>query len=182
MTNTGALCDGLPVTPAALKRGLDLGLADRGQRFAHAPILVKDSCERKQQFTKRMGHPHPVAEKSISRVVADNLAYWMGQAEMTQSALAAKAGVSQKTVSNYLNPEQRSEGASGKTPSPKLEELDKIARALAIPVWQLVRRMTERERRLYEHIERAYAELVEQPPEVVQISPSSKGGRRHGSS
>jgi transcriptional regulator with XRE-family HTH domain len=84
----------------------------------------------------------------------------MEQAEMTQTALASKAGVSQKTISNYLNPDQRAESATGKMPSPKLEELDKIARALAIPVWQLVREMSEKERKLYEHIERAYSELV----------------------
>lgn len=127
-------------------------------------MLVKHSCIVKQQITRRMGNAHPMPEKTISHIVATNLSYWMAQAEMTQTALAAKAGVSQKTISNYLNPDQRVESASGKMPSPKLEELDNIARALAIPLWQLVRQMSERERRLYEHIERAYSELIGSDP------------------
>jgi transcriptional regulator with XRE-family HTH domain len=124
-----------------------------------------------------LGDAQPVPEKSISRVVAGNLRYWMAQADMSQTALAAKAGVSQKTISNYLNPDQRAESATGKMPSPKLEELDKIAKALAIPVWQLVREMTEKERRLYEHIEKAYAELTT-PAEALAAAKQSPAPRR----
>lgn len=98
--------------------------------------------------------------KHINRVVADNLAYWMGEAKVTQAALAERAGVSQKTISNYLNPDQRAEGSKGKQPSPKLTELSLIADALHIQVWQLTREMTVKERALYEAIERAYQDLL----------------------
>jgi transcriptional regulator with XRE-family HTH domain len=108
-------------------------------------------------------------------VVAENLAYYMGKAELTQTALAAKAGVSQKTVSNYLNPEQRADGAKGKEPSAKVSELDLIARALGIEAWQLMRAMTERERLLYERIEKAYADLVA-PAEPVEKIPNLGDG------
>lgn len=182
MAHTRTLGDGAPVTASAFQKGLDFRVVD-GQRLAHGHILVKDSCNVKEQITKRMGHAHPMPEKTISQVVAANLAYWMEQAEMTQTALAAKAGVSQKTISNYLNPDQRVESATGKVPSPKLEELDKIARVLAIPVWQLVREMSEKERKLYEHIERAYSELVSTEPvteshELRDTGPAQQSGKK----
>lgn len=101
-----------------------------------------------------------MAVKDINEVVADNLAYWMKQSELTQQVLAEKAGVSQKTISNYLNPKQRTEGARGKPGSPKLYELDQIAKALHIEVWQLTRQLTDRERQLYERIEKAFQELL----------------------
>lgn len=100
-----------------------------------------------------------IQSKSINVVVAENLGYWMANAGMKQAALAEKAGVSQKTVSNYLNPEQRTEGSTGKEPSAKLAELDKIAKALAIEVWQLTRQMSESERTMYEAIEKAYRDM-----------------------
>lgn len=161
MADIGARGDGRPVTLPLLKLSPNFGLVDGQFDFGHAPNVGKDSCTVKEQITRQLGNAHLVSGKSISRVVATNLRYWMEQADFTQAALAAKAGVNQKTISNYLNPEQRVESATGKLPSPKLEELDKIARALAIPLWQLVREMTEKERRLYEHIERAYSELTE---------------------
>ena len=107
-----------------------------------------------------MGNPHRVPEKHINQVVADNLSYWMGEAKMTQAALATAAGVSQKTISNYLNPSQRNEGTTGKSPSAKVAELEMIAKALHIKVWQLMREMTPKERALYEAIERAYQDLL----------------------
>lgn len=100
-------------------------------------------------------------EISINQVVAENLAYLMAKAGMNQSTLAAKAGVSQKTISNYLNPEQRTEGSKGKQGSPKLWELERVAQALGVQVWELTRHMTERERAMYDAIEKAYRSLVE---------------------
>lgn len=99
-------------------------------------------------------------EKNIAQVVATNLAYWMEQAELNQTQLAQRAGVSQKTISNYLNPDQRTEGSKGKPPTPKLAELDLIAKALHIKAWQLLREMNARERAMYDAIERAYTELL----------------------
>jgi len=100
--------------------------------------------------------------KSINAVVAENLAYWIEKAGFTsQTALAEKAGVSQKTVSNYLNPEQRLNGGEGKERSAKLTELASIAAALGVEVHQLTRPMTASERQFYEALERAYLDLRE---------------------
>lgn len=128
--------------------------------FFHSPILVKHSSIVKEHITSALRHPQCVTEKHINQVVAENLAYWMGEAKMTQAALAAAAGVSQKTISNYLNPSQRSEGTTGKHPSAKISELELIAAALHIKVWQLMRQMTPKERALYDAIERAYQDLL----------------------
>lgn len=100
--------------------------------------------------------------KDINLVVAENLRHWMKQREpvaWTQEELGAKAGVAQKTISNYLNPQQRVAGATGKQGSPKLFELNKIAEVLGVELWQLTRQMTPRQRTAYEAIERAYQQL-----------------------
>lgn len=159
MTDTGTLGNGLPFTSACLQNGFDFNV----ERFFHPPILVKDSSTVKEHFTSRLRHPAAMARKSlpINEVVAENLSYLMEKVELTQAALAEKAGVSQKTISNYLNPSQRSEGALGKLPSPKLVELDRIATALGVEVWELTRQMTPSERAMYAAIEKAYSELVE---------------------
>lgn len=157
MTDLCLVGDGLPLASARLQNGLDLKI----ERFFHSPILVKDSSNVKEHFTNRLRQAGFMPEKPlpINEVVAQNLAYWMEQAGLKQAALAEKAGVSQKTISNYLNPEQRTEGSSGKDPSGKLSELDRIARALSIEVWQLTRQMTRHERAMYAAIEKAYEEL-----------------------
>lgn len=93
-------------------------------------------------------------DTSINGVVARNLAYWMREKQLTQQALAERAGVSQKTISNYLNPNQRISGSKGKEPSAKLTELSNIADALGIGVWQLLRAMTASERELYAAVDR----------------------------
>lgn len=157
MTDLGVIRDALPVAAPRLQQFTDLGV----EGF-HKPILVKNSSESKQHFTNALPHPRRVTEKRlpINDVVAQNLAYWMAQAGgMSQSTLAERAGVSQKTISNYLNPGQRVEGASGKPPSAKLAELDAIAKALAVEVWQLTRQMSKSERLMYSAIEKAYADL-----------------------
>lgn len=171
MAHSCALRDAQPVALSVLKQATDFGV----ERF-HAPSLVKDSLESKEHITKTVGHPRPVAEKPlpINEVVAQNLAYWMGQWDdgkgISQAALAERAHVSQKTISNYLNPSQRDTGAMGKPPSAKLAELDAIANALHISVWQLTRQMTQSERMMYEAIETAYINLrasVQNPGKVT---------------
>jgi len=71
-------------------------------------------------------------DKSINHVFAENLRGAMTRAELTQEALAKKSGVSQKTISNYLNPDQRKTSAKGKPPSAKLTELEMIAGAIGV--------------------------------------------------
>jgi transcriptional regulator with XRE-family HTH domain len=150
------LAQARPVAAAALQEALDFGV----QVGRHTAIIVKHSSAIKEHFPKDERHPRRVAEKDINEVVADNLAYWMREAKLTQAAVAQAAGVSQKTISNYLNPQQRMEGAKGKPGSPKLYELDLIAKALGVELWQLTRAMTESERAIYEALEKAYRDLV----------------------
>lgn len=153
MTDLRLRDDGLPLAAPLLQHGPH----GKVKRLVHTPILGKFSSDGKEHFTKRLGHAQPMSEKdSINQVLAENLAHWMGERKLTQNALAEKAGVSQKTISNYLNPEQRVDGAKGKEPSAKLTELNRIAGALGVGVWELVRRMSERERALYTAIEKQY--------------------------
>lgn len=158
VTHPGGVANARPVTAPRLQKGSDFGVEIDG----HGRILVKVCSGFKQHFPTRQFHPLSVAVKDINQVVAEQLAHWMAQRKpvWTQAELAERAGVAQKTISNYLNPEQRAPGAKGKQGSPKLVELDLIAQALGIEVWQLTRHMNEGERAAYEAIERAYKQLL----------------------
>ena len=101
-----------------------------------------------------------MAEKSVNEVLADNLRYWMSEAGLKQEGLAERSGVSQRTISNYLNPGRRQESASGKEPSAKLTELSSISDALGVGIWDLVRPMTPNERTFYQQVEQAYSNLM----------------------
>ena len=105
------------------------------------------------------------SSSSINKVVADNLAYFMAQKGWNQSRLASESGVAQRTISNYLNPDNRDPTASGKEPSAKIGELQSLARALGVETWELVRKMTPSEREFYRKIERAYRDLMAEAPD-----------------
>jgi transcriptional regulator with XRE-family HTH domain len=101
-----------------------------------------------------------MARAPINDVLAQNLAYFMAMGPLkTQQALATKSGIAQRTISNYLNPRKRAPGSSGKPPSAKLTELDKVAEALGVDVWLLLRPTTELELKLWMSIERTFHEL-----------------------
>jgi transcriptional regulator with XRE-family HTH domain len=115
-------------------------------------------------------------EKPINDVLADNLAHFMGVRKVKQAELAEKSHVAQTTISLYLNPENRAPLASGKKPSAKLSEVESLAHALGIDVWQLLRNLTAEERIAYEQIESAFRTLKQSGAvcaphqEPVQIS------------
>jgi transcriptional regulator with XRE-family HTH domain len=159
MADLGSFHDRLPVAAPLFKQFADFDV--EAVLWHGSDILGKFSLKHKEHFTKGLGHPDAMKEGgTINRVLARNLAYWMGEARLTQAALAEKAGVSQKTISNYLNPDQRVEGSKGKEPSAKLTELNNIAAALGVDLWQLLREMSESERLMYAAIEDAYIRLV----------------------
>lgn len=87
-----------------------------------------------------------MAKSDINAVVARALAYYMGKAGWSESELGRKAGVSARTVGNFLRPEKRLAGSKGKEPSGKLTELALIATALQIDMADLVTDLTEAER------------------------------------
>jgi transcriptional regulator with XRE-family HTH domain len=87
-----------------------------------------------------------MSELSINHVFAANLSALMGERGFNQPSLAAKSKVSQKTISNYLNPNQRPTGANGKQPSAKLTEIAMLAEALNADPWELLIAPEERKR------------------------------------
>lgn len=113
MTHLSALRNRGPFAPALSQEGLDFRFVHGGRNFGHADILVNHYYAVKEQITRQLSDPRRVSEKSaetISEIVAFNLDALMRQSKLTQPALAQKAGVSQKTISNYLNPRQRDTG------------------------------------------------------------------------
>jgi len=87
-----------------------------------------------------------MAQTTINQTVAHALAYYMGKAGLTEKQLGQAAGVSPRTVGNFLRPEARVSGSRGKEPSGKLTELALIAHALSVDVSDLVTSMTDIER------------------------------------
>jgi len=85
----------------------------------------------------------------------------------SQSQLAKAAGVAQTSIGYMLNPETRQPTKTGKMPSPTIEAIDKVARALGMQPWQLLYPHPEdvernaRHRMLMDRIEADFAELRE---------------------
>lgn len=98
-------------------------------------------------------------ETDINKVLAENLAHYMKKRGVTQAQLAKLSGVGQTTISLYLRPGDRALGAKGKPASAKLTEVQMIAGALAVPVWELVREYQEGEREARQSIEAALNQL-----------------------
>ncbi len=99
--------------------------------------------------------------KPINEVLAENIAAAMERKGiLSQTELAKRSGLAQTTISNYLHPENRLPGKSGKPPSAKLSEVERIAAALDVESWNLLRPISPREQKLYERIEAAYRALT----------------------
>lgn len=127
-----------------------------------------------------------MGNESINQVFAGNLAALMERRGINQSQLSVMSKVSQKTVSNYLNPDQRITGSKGKVPSAKLTELAMIASALDVDAWQLLRPLDKEQRKAYEAIEAAFLALNPKPAPAAQpmLAASTKSPKvangRHG--
>jgi len=113
--------------------------------------------------------------QTINQVIAVNLDELMKAKGITQSALAEKSKVAQTTISLYLRPEARLRGASGKEPSAKLTELDKLASALEVGVRELLLPTDPRERAFYKRIESAYRDLIDSDPDGFTGNTESGG-------
>lgn len=120
-------------------------------------------------------HTADMKEKQINEVLASNLAHFMGKRQLSQKALASRSGVAQTTISLYLDPTRRKPGATGKVPSAKLSEVEMLASALSVEVWELLRNLTAEEREVYDQLEsvvgmlkakRKDAKLPEQPEDA----------------
>lgn len=147
--------DGLPIA-AALAQQLSNGHV---QGCIHAANLSKLCSNRKQLIASPRRNTRDVA-KSINEVLAENLEYFRKlRGFKSQKALGDKAGLSQTAIGYYLHPERRSKGKSGREASAKLAEVEQLARALSVEIWELLRDMSPSEREFYGHVEDAYRKL-----------------------
>lgn len=70
----------------------------------------------------------------MRKLVAGRIVRLREERGWTQRELAKRAGVSQKTISNYENP-----GAATATDNLKLDQLHSVAKVLGIGVWELLK-------------------------------------------
>lgn len=96
----------------------------------------------------------------------------MEERGLNQVSLSKKCGISQRSISNYLKPEARAAGKTGKAPSAKLSEVELIAEGLGIEAWQLLRKMTNTERVLYSSVEKAFKEMLANANAAARVSAS----------
>jgi transcriptional regulator with XRE-family HTH domain len=148
VANVRSLSDAGPIAAPALKRGPDFEV----EVCAHAATIAKLCARGKQHFAQPREQSLRMAAKSINQTVAHALGYYMRKAGLKEKQLGKKAGVSPRTVGNFLRPESRVSGSRGKEPSGKLTELALLADALDVEVAQLVIDMSddqrERQRRI----------------------------------
>lgn len=100
--------------------------------------------------------------RSLNTVLAENLGYFMERAGLSQAALAKRAQMGQTTVGLHLSPARRLQGKSGKEPSAKLAEVQRLAEALGVAPWELLRPLTESQREFYRSMEALIDERVAQ--------------------
>lgn len=159
IANAATLGDCLPFTLAGVEQFKDFGI----KLFGHSDNIANVCWKRKQPITTRLDDYSAMSvkqQKPINVVLAENIAAAMQRKQITsQEQLAKVSGVSQRTISNYLNPDKRAQGKSGRAPSAKLSEVEQIARALNVETWDLLRQLSPRERELHERIEAAYRAL-----------------------
>ena len=125
----------------------------------HTPNLAKYCYFNKQHFASEPVETAVMARMPINDVLAENLAHFMEEKGLNQTTLGAKAGIGQTTVGVYLNPSRRKAGATGKAPSAKLSEVEQLATALEVEVWELLRPLTPAARLAYSKIEAAFLAL-----------------------
>lgn len=117
-------------------------------------------------------------KKPINDVLAVNLKHFMTEKGFSQSSLAAKSGVAQRTIGNYLNAELRYAEVSktGKPPSAKLAEVERIADGLGVEVWELLRPISPAERGFYKQIEESFERLrkIAPPAPAPERAPAAK--------
>jgi hypothetical protein len=108
--------------------------------------IVAKLCDgNTQHFASVDPDDPPMEEPRINQVLAEALAFYMRR-HWTNVSLAKASGVAEGTIRNYLSPEKRAAGKSGKHPSAKLTELAQIADAMGLRVEDLVRDATDAER------------------------------------
>lgn len=126
----------------------------------------------KQHFANEGPQTWLMDVSPANRTLAENLRYYMEKAGLKQQGLAAKSGVKQTTISLYLRPEARIPGKDGKAGSAKLTEVEQLADAFGIAVWELLRPYSPGEREAYAQIEAAFKALHQQTPAAPASGPA----------
>jgi transcriptional regulator with XRE-family HTH domain len=139
--------------------------------------LVKNYYDCKQVFTKPFVYDSHMNEEAKN--FARNLRILMGHHQDTQTSLAKRSGVSQKTISNMLNP--------GDESSPNLANIADIAKAYNLQTWHVLLPDVPKEILINSSIEKfvanythadpktreAWASVAEATAKYVQIKNSS---------
>lgn len=102
----------------------------------------------KQHFATGEDDDEGMAHSRIVEVFAACLRHHMTTQGISQAELAKRSGIGQTTISLYLRPQSRGDTVSGKTGSPTLANVEALADALGVEVWELLRMVTPQEREL----------------------------------
>lgn len=126
----------------------------------YSKTLLSRTAISQQHFATAAADTGDVSKTPINQILAENLAHFMEERGLNQVSLGRRCGIAQRSISNYLNPDARAVGKSGKAPSAKLSEVELIADGLGIEAWQLLRKMSDSERALYLRVEEAFRGLL----------------------
>src|SRR5574337_596375 len=175
MTHAGGFGDARPLPAPLFQPRAQVRVETEDRR--HAASIAKFCGERKQHFALRRSKTARMADTSPRRpaniVLGEALAHFMAAGHWSNVTLARASGVSEGTIRNYLAPHKRDQGASGKAPSAKLAELDKIAEAMGLRVTDLLEDMSSDDRALL-HRRRAaewYQRTGVLPPWAPEAAP-----------
>lgn len=75
---------------------------------------------------------------SVNEVLARNLRHYMEERNLTQEAVAKMSGLAQTTISLYLSPDNRDPTQSGRIASPRLADVEKLAKSMPVQTWLLL--------------------------------------------
>jgi transcriptional regulator with XRE-family HTH domain len=130
-------------------------------------ILAENCYERKQHIAKHFAYRAGMRKTSARQVLVKNLSR-LRDASLslkTQTQIAEKSGVSQRSVSNLLNCDKP------ETNAPTLDTIEDVARAYGLEAWQLLLDREAVGERLYEVLMRPDREAEEQVhiPAVAEI-------------
>lgn len=144
--------------------------------FAHADRVAKICYSSKQHFASHGRQTKKMSKRSINEVLAENLRHYMKSQGLKQTALGEAAGMAQTTVSLYLSPSRRQPSKSGKIPSANLGDVERLATALKVEVWELLRPLSGPEREAYDKIANAFKALqgMDGPPRPAGGGAKSK--------
>lgn len=155
MTHLCLSRDRLPVASTTLQAGpyKFIKVCAHNRRVANFCYSIK------QHFASYGRQTQNMSKRSINEVLAENLKHYMDAQKLKQTALGKRADMAQTTISLYLDPSRRVPSKSGKVPSANLGDVERLATALGVEVWELLRPLSGPEREAYDKIANAFKAL-----------------------